>query len=409
VLRMLVVASDTFPPTRVDVAVLFGEELASRGHRIDWILQSEAPCAKPYVTDWGGGRAWVGATDLGTSLFSRVRKHLLGIVNDWKLFARIRSGKYDVIEVKDKFISGVFAVLATRLFRKRFIYWLSYPFPEEYLLRARDGTGRYPLLYLIRGTVFKWLLYGLLLRAADHIFVQSEQMRQDLAATGLPLAKMTAVPMGIKVDSQTVFGPVCAELRRLIPARDRCLLYVGSLARLRHLEILIVMLREVRRHVPDAKLYLVGRGDVPAEEQMLADEARRLGVSDALTFVGQVPRAQAFAYIREADVCISPIYPTRVFNCASPTKLVEYMAMGKAVVANDHPEQRFLIEQSGAGYCVEWDAAKFAAAAVALLQDPELAKQMGERGHRYIVAHRTYGIIADLVEAELLRIATAEG
>jgi hypothetical protein len=39
-------------------------------------------------------------------------------------------------------------------------------------------------------------------------------------------------------------------------------------------------------------------------------------------------------------------------NPASPTKLVEYMALGKAVVANDHPDQRMVLEQSGAGICV---------------------------------------------------------
>ncbi len=41
-----------------------------------------------------------------------------------------------------------------------------------------------------------------------------------------------------------------------------------------------------------------------------------------------------------------------ILRAASPTKLVEYMAMGKAVVANDHPEQKRVIEESGAGYCV---------------------------------------------------------
>ncbi len=42
--RMLVVSSDTFPPTRVDVAVLFAEELAERRHHFDWLMQSEDPC-----------------------------------------------------------------------------------------------------------------------------------------------------------------------------------------------------------------------------------------------------------------------------------------------------------------------------------------------------------------------------
>jgi hypothetical protein len=172
-IRLLVVSSDTYPPTRVDVAVLFGEELARRGHHIDWILQSEGQCGRPYVAEWGGGRVWVGATDLGSSLFSRVRKHFRSIRHDLKLFSLLRTGDYQAIEVKDKFVSGLFAVIAARIFHKRFVYWLSFPFPEDYLYRARDGTARYPSLYLLRGITIRLLLYRVLLPAATHIFVQS--------------------------------------------------------------------------------------------------------------------------------------------------------------------------------------------------------------------------------------------
>ena len=58
-LRLLVISSDTYPPVRVDVSVLFGQELSGRGHRIDWLLQSEDACSTPYVASWGGGKVWV--------------------------------------------------------------------------------------------------------------------------------------------------------------------------------------------------------------------------------------------------------------------------------------------------------------------------------------------------------------
>lgn len=45
-MRLLIASSDTFSPTRVDVSIMFGEELAGRGHRIDWILPSAASCAR---------------------------------------------------------------------------------------------------------------------------------------------------------------------------------------------------------------------------------------------------------------------------------------------------------------------------------------------------------------------------
>jgi len=121
--------------------------------------------------------------------------------------------------------------------------------------------------------------------------------------------------------------------------------------------------------------------------------------------VGPLPQAEALRYVQEADVCVSPIYPVPILRAGSPTKLVEYMAMGKAAVANDHPEQRRLLEASGGGYCVPYDEPAFARAIVALLQNPQGAELMGRRGRRYVLEHLTYGVIADEVEKKLLMIA----
>jgi glycosyltransferase involved in cell wall biosynthesis len=402
IFRLLVISSDPYPPTRVDVSVLFGEELAGRGHKIDWLLQSEAHCTRSYVASWGGGRAWVAASNQHAALFSRIHKHVAGIWNDTKVFRLLKGDSYDAVEVKDKFISGLFALLAARWHRKRFIYWLSYPFPEEYLRRAIDGTGRYPFLYKIRGATFSFLLYRMLLPAADHVFVQSDEMRRDVAAKGVPLSKLTAVPMGIKPHqfALTFSG------RSVIPPGERCFVYLGSLSRGRHIDFLLRVLAKVRAEAPDTRLYLVGKADDAADEEFLLEEAKRLNVLSAVVFVGQLPRQEALKYVQDADVCVSPLYPTPVFNVASPTKLVEYMAMGKAVVANTQPDQRLLIEESGGGYCVPYDEAAFAGAIVALLRAPELAKTMGERGKRYALQHRSYATIADLVERQMMDIVT---
>jgi glycosyltransferase involved in cell wall biosynthesis len=401
-LRLLMVSSDPYPPTRVDVAVLFGVELAGRGHQIDLILQSEAACPKAYVTSWEGGRAWVGATDLGSSLTSRLRKHLFGIVNDFRVFSRLYRGQYDVVQVKDKFLSGVSALIASRLFGARFIYWLSYPFPEHYLQCAADGTAPYPLLYKIRGRVFGWFLYRWLLPAADHVFVQSEQMRLDVAAHGIPLDKMTAVPMGVRAEMSHPEG--LDRAREVLPSGVPCVLYLGTLNQVRRLDFLIRAFAEVRSVLPTACLYIVGEGDYPEDRAFLEREVARRGLQAAVVFVGRLPQAQALGYVREADVCVSPFYPTPVLRSTSPTKLVEYLALGKAVVANDHPEQRRVLEESGGGICVPYTEAAFGAAIVRLLENPALAREMGERGRRYVRTHRVYRVIADAVEERMLKV-----
>lgn len=399
-LRILVVSSDTYPATRVDVATLFVKHLAGRGHHIDWILQSETATERSGVVPWGTGQVWVGRTNVGTSLVSRTAKHVLGVLNDLRLFPLMASGRYDIIQVRDKFLSGIFAVIASRIFRKRFVYWLSFPFPRMYMLMADEAHGLYKVLYRIRGAAFRILLYRLLTPAADHVFVQTERMLDEMAREGIAKEKMTAVPMGVDVEADWA----AVAKGRVIPENHRTVVYIGTIARTRHLDFLVRVLAKVRESVPDVRLYVVGGGVARGDEELMTTEASRLGVSDALVLVGQRPRAEALAYVRDADVCVSPIYPSPIFDCGSPTKLVEYMAMGKAVVANDHPEQLQVITESDAGYCVPWNEDAFAAAVVRLLEDPAEAERMGERGARYVAQRRAYGLLTDIVEEELLKL-----
>ena len=383
--------------------MLFGVELAARGHHIDYILQSEAACARRTVQEWSGGHVWVGATDLGTSRLARLHKHLLGIGNDLRLFGRLWRGQYDLLLVKDKFIAGALGLIAARLSGKRYVYWLSYPFAEESLLKAREGTARYPVFYRVRGWVFHALLYRWLLPAADHVFVQSERMLTDVAAKGISAQKMTAVPMGIQPERFQM--QASAGARQWLPAGVPCVLYLGTLNKVRHLDFLVRVLARVREQVPAAMLCIVGGGDDPSEERLLTDEADRLGVREALLMLGQLPHERALQAVQEADVCVSPFYPNPILDSTSPTKLVEYLALGRPVVANDHPEQRLVIGASGGGYCVPWDEQAFADAIVALLRDPASAARMGRQGREYVLEHRVYARIADAVEAQLRAIA----
>jgi glycosyltransferase involved in cell wall biosynthesis len=258
-LRILVVAGDTYPATRVDVATLFVKHLGGRGHQIDWILQSETATGRSEVVPWGTGQVWVGRTNTGTSLVSRTAKHVLGILHDLRLFPLMASGRYDIIQVRDKFLSGIFAAIASRIFRKRFVFWLSFPIPEMYMLLADEAHGLYKILYRVRGAAFKFLLYRVLMPAADHAFVQTERMRDDISREGIAKEKMTAVPMG--VDAEADWAAVAKN--RVIPEHGRTFVYLGTIARTRHLDFLVRVLAKVRESVPDVKLYVVGGGVAP--------------------------------------------------------------------------------------------------------------------------------------------------
>ena len=69
------------------------------------------------------------------------------------------------------------------------------------------------------------------------------------------------------------------------------------------------------------------------------------------------------------------------------------MALAIPTVATAIPDQQLLLAQSGAGLCVPMEARAFATAVLALLNDPEQARQFAMRGPAYVKAHRTYDIL----------------
>ncbi|MBY0430356.1 MAG: glycosyltransferase family 4 protein, partial [Rhodospirillales bacterium] len=68
----------------------------------------------------------------------------------------------------------------------------------------------------------------------------------------------------------------------------------------------------------------------------LIERARRQGLGDAVTCLGVVPREDMAATIAAFDIAVQP----RVVAYASPLKLFEYMALGKAVIAPDQANIR---------------------------------------------------------------------
>jgi glycosyltransferase involved in cell wall biosynthesis len=300
--------------------------------------------------------------------------------------------------VKDKFIAAVFAVLAAKLHKRKFVYWISYPYPEASIYDAKIGVARFPALYYIRGHFFDFLLYRIISKGASHIFVQSEQMKKDFMARGVPGEKMTPVPMGFSMRAYQ-------EWQKSSPDKDTYgeveIAYLGTLVGTRHMDFMVRVLEKVREQIPSARLLFVGDGETEADRKIIENEAERLGLSEAVIITGFMPQIEALRLIQAAKVCVSPFYPTPVLLSTSPTKLIEYMALGKAVVANDHPEQSEVIAASGGGVSVPWDEQAFADAIVGLVNNKTLREEMGQKGLAFVKAHRTYDTIVDPVERRL--------
>ena len=401
-MRMLYWTREEFPTYRVDIDVLFGRELIGRGHAIDFVMQAASPDIVPGPHLWRGRTVYVGRTATG-SVAARFAKHALALWHDLRSLHLARRDHYQALQVRDKFVIAAIAQWVARRRGMKFFFWISFPYPEADREHARTGETRFPFFANLRGIVSGWLLYRWIVPRADQVFVQSERMRQDFIRQGCSGRNLTPVPMG--VDLSDTPQPNCGATR---PAGPVVLGYLGALNADRHPEVLIEMLALLRAEGHAVKLLLVGDASEPGDRQCLEQRVRELGVAEAVEITGMLPRAQALLRMQEVDIALSPYYPAPILLSTSPTKLVEYLALGLPVVASEHPEQRLILHLSRSGVCAPWGARYFARAVRWLLRRTQAQRlDMGARGRVWVEANRTYDRIADNLERQYRELMNA--
>jgi glycosyltransferase involved in cell wall biosynthesis len=391
-IRLVCFLRDPLPPARSDVLVLFGEVLPHLG--VETLLIGQALRGAPTMSasgNWHGEVPMaVGSVDAG-----RLGDPLRAFQDIGGLW-RARHKPFDLIQVRDKIRTGLIMSLYARMIGKSFVYWMSFPFVESYRERCEivgrsQGVVRW-LFNFVRARLASLVFYRWVAPAAQHLFVQSEAMLEFMVQNGIPRERLTSVPMGVHLPR--LESVIASDKFKEKFAHRRVVCYSGMLGRSRQSDFLIDVIRRVRTQVPNALLLLAGDGDSADEAAWIRQRILDLNASDDVLLTGWLSQEQSFALVKAAEVGLSPIPRGPVYDVSSPTKVVEYLALGIPCVANDIPDQKFVIEHSGGGVCVAFDVPAFAEAVTQMLGQPEAARDMGQRGARWVKEHRSYDAIA---------------
>jgi len=399
-LHLLYFTEEAWPTYRPDVVTLFGKYLPRYGITCDLVTDHDMAEANKPETPWGGG-----GSVLCKVPNNRAGRYLVKFRHNLRTLITMDAKKYDAIQVRDLSLTALAGLIVARLRGVGFFYWLSFPHSESQIDRARKRGIKGGLRFwfpLVQGILGKWLLYRIVFPCADHVFVQTRQMQKVLAMQGIPMSQMTPVPMGVDTDAVGRENIQPANDPRLIG--KRVVAYLGTLDPGRQIEVLFHMLVLCKQTVPDILLVLVGDTSDAAHRDWLQQEASRLGVADDVLWTGWLPSSAAWSYMRTAEIGLSPIPRGYLLDMGSPTKAMEYMALGLPIVANDNPDQAQVIEESGAGICTSLDGESFAQAVVSLLNSPETMRQMGINGREYAVSKRDYNSIARKVAGDFLSL-----
>jgi glycosyltransferase involved in cell wall biosynthesis len=194
----------------------------------------------------------------------------------------------------------------------------------------------------------------------------SESTRDDLVKRGLSASRVAVVHCGLDHDAYR--APDQPE-----KSARPTLVFVGRLRRYKGLDWVIRALPRVRERVPGARLVVVGDG--PDRARIVA-AAERLGVRDAIDFLGFVPGPEKARLMREAWVLVQPS-PKEGWGLT----VVEAGASGTAVVAADSPGLRDSVRRDVTGLLVPFgDDARMVEALSRVLEDAALRERLAASG-----------------------------
>lgn len=184
-------------------------------------------------------------------------------------------------------------------------------------------------------------------RECDALVCVSEALKEIvLRESGIPPEKVLVVPNGVDTER---FHPEHYEPKRLFTGLT--LGFVGRLYPWHGLELLLEVLHDLRESGLDLSLVVVGDGIVREE---WATQASRLGISDNVAFIGQVPWLEVPQYIAGFDVGYighAQMQVGKMYH--SPLKLYEYMAMGKPVLASAFEDAQRVLHEGETGFLFE--------------------------------------------------------
>ncbi|MGE5384597.1 MAG: glycosyltransferase family 4 protein [Betaproteobacteria bacterium] len=240
------------------------------------------------------------------------------------------------------------------------------------LVHERSQHGGLSLLRLAR-----WA-EGTTWRAADVVLPVTQVLAQHVSAYGVSERRIAVIPNGINT-AHFAHAPTPEASRRNLGLEGKLVLGFTGFVRDWHGVDRIIRWMASGEAPANTHLLVVGDGPVRNELEILA---RELGIAAQVTFTGVLHRDEVPKRVAAFDIALQPA----VVPYASPLKLMEYLVLGKAILAPSTPNLReVLVDGNNALLFEDGVPGALEAALARLCADSELRQRLAE-GARATIA-----------------------
>lgn len=150
-------------------------------------------------------------------------------------------------------------------------------------------------------------VFGLLGESAEKLYLRtiyknvpfltiSESTKKDLMQNGIKENTITVLPMGITKPAKT---------NSLLKEKQPTLLFVGRLSKPKGVEDAIVAISEINKEIPNARLWIVGRGQEEYVKQ-LQELTKQLAIESNIIFFSYVTEEEKFNLMARAHLLLHP-------------------------------------------------------------------------------------------------------
>jgi glycosyltransferase involved in cell wall biosynthesis len=305
----------------------------------------------------------------GAGLGTYLREYLAFLFRaGWAVTRAHRRRRFALVQVHTLPDFLVFAGLPLRLIGIPLVIDLHEAMPEFFRMRFPRASS--PLVH--------------------RLLVLQERVSIALAGAALTVNDALAarlVAMGVRADKVTVvlnspslvrFDPTRYPGRAFCADGTLRIVYAGALTPTYELEVAIDAVARLGAAKPElpVALEIYGRGDA---EPPLRARAAELGIAERVTFHGRIPIEDVPAAIAAADIGIAPTRRDPFTDFSLSTKIFEYGAMGKPVVASRLPLVERTFPPGSVAVYAPGDPEALAAAILAIVDDPSAREAAVER------------------------------